>query len=141
MRVWTWLVALVLALAVPASAAPVGDEPSLVGIWYGIGEPDDPDIAYLDAYHADGTYEAAFRKCQYGEEVWRQTASGKWTYKDGVLQMISETVDGKPAVYDSSYTIELLTETEFRARLHEPIYLFIERRVDKFEFPPCYLGA
>jgi hypothetical protein len=55
--------------------------------------------------------------------------------------MISVTIDGKPEVFDNSYTIELSAPNEFRARLHDPDFLFIEKRIEKFEFPPCYVGA
>ena len=141
MRVFRGVAALAVALLTAAAApAPATDSPFL-GFWYGIGEPDDPSISYLDGYHADGTYDAMFRKCEHGEAVWMQEAHGTWTFKDGILRMVSDTVDGKPAMYDNSYTIELINGTEFRARLHEPLFLFIERRVEKFEFPPCYLGA
>jgi len=49
--------------------------------------------------------------------------------------------DGKPETFDNSYTIQFATADEFRARLHEPDFLFIEKRIPKFEFPPCYVGA
>jgi hypothetical protein len=140
MRVLKSFAALAFALILSA-AAPATEEPALVGFWYGIGEPDDVSVSYIDAYHADGTYDAAFRKCEHGEAVWSQTAHGIWTLKDGVLKMISDMVDGKPAVYDHSYTIEHIDGSEFHARLHEPDFLFIEKRIDTFEFPPCYLGA
>ncbi len=139
MRYSAIVVILMSVLAVRAASA--DDNSALVGYWYGIGEPEDISISYIDSYHADGTYDADFRKCEHGEAVWRQHAHGHWTLKDGVLRMISDTVDGKPAVYDNSYTIESISGTEFHARLHEPDYLFIEKRIDKFEFPPCYLGA
>jgi hypothetical protein len=124
-----------------ADAAPAIATSSFVGNWYGVGEPDDPSISYIDAYHADGSFNAEFRKCEHGEVVWRQTETGKWTVANGVLRMISDTIDGKPERFDNSYTIESLTPNEFRVRLHDPDFLFIERRIEKFEFPPCYVGA
>lgn len=124
-----------LAQAAPAPASP------FVGIWYGVGEPDDPSISYIDSYHADGTFNSEFRKCERGEVVWHQTESGKWYVMGGVLRMVANLIDGKKTEFDNSYGIELLTQSEFRARLHDPAYLFIERRIPKFEFPPCYVGA
>ncbi len=120
-------------LNIPASA--------IVGNWYGVGEPDDPSISYIDAYAADGTFHSEFRKCVRNEVVWRQTETGKWSVRDGVLRMISITIDGKPDVFDNSYTIECSAPNEFRARLHDVSFLFIEKRIDKFEFPPCYVGS
>jgi len=106
-----------------------------------VGEPDDPSISYIDAYRADGTFNSEFRKCEKGEVVWRQTETGKWSFERGVLRMVSETIDGKKSVFDNSYTVEATMKDEFHARLKDPNYLFIEKRIVKFEFPPCYVGA
>ena len=122
-------------------AAPQVEASFFVGHWYGVGEPNDPSVSYIDSYRTDGTFYAEFRKCERGEVVWHQTETGTWTVKDGVLRMISDTIDGRPEVFDNSYTIELALGDEFRARLHEPDFLFLERRIPKFEFPPCYVGA
>ncbi len=129
-------------------AAPAGQRPPrpiptspFVGFWYGVGEPDDPSISYIDSYRADGTFNSEFRKCERGEVVWRQTETGKWSVARGVLRMVSETIDGKKASFDNSYTIEATMADEFHARLHDPDFLFVEKRIPKFEFPPCYVGA
>jgi hypothetical protein len=124
-----------------AQSAHGADKPFFVGNWYGVGEPDDPSISYIDSYAADGTFHSEFRKCERGEVVWHQTETGKWSLSNGVLRMISDTIDGKPERFENSYTVELAAGDEFRARLHEPGFLFIERRLPKFEFPPCYVGA
>ena len=134
---WLAFGLVLLASGAVSAAAP----PALVGNWYGVGEPDDPNVSYIDAYQADGTFHSEFRRCEKGEVVWHQTETGKWSVRNGVLRMISDTIDGKPDVFDNSYTIELQTPNEFRARLHQPDFLFIERRIPKFEFPPCYIGA
>ena len=124
-----------------AQSAEGADASFFVGNWYGVGEPDDPSISYIDSYHADGTFNSEFRKCERGEVVWHQTETGKWSLANGVLRMVSDTIDGKPDRFENSYTIELASGDEFRARLHMPNFLFIERRLPKFEFPPCYVGA
>ena len=125
----------------PAVAAPSGDAAPFVGIWYGVGEPDDETISYIDFYHPDGTYNSEFRKCVRNEVVWHQTASGHWSVRNGALRMIADKIDGKPDHYDNSYTIEGIAPNEFRARLQSNGFLFVEKRIDKFEFPPCYIGA
>lgn len=124
-----------------AQSAHGADTSYFVGNWYGVGEPDDPSISYIDSYRADGTFHSEFRKCERNEVVWHQTETGKWSVSNGVLHMISDTIDGKPERFENSYTIESVTGDEFRARLHTPDFLFIERRIAKFEFPPCYVGA
>ena len=130
-----------LGLIALVGAASAADQPSLVGFWYGIGEPDDPGIFYIDYYHADGTFNSEYRKCDKGKLAYQQTQSGRWSVKNGVLTMSADTVNGKPDRFDHSYTIESLTQTEFRARYHNPDYLFVEARIPAFEFPPCYLGV
>ena len=124
-----------------AQSAHGADTSYFVGNWYGVGEPDDPSISYIDSYRADGTFHSEFRKCERGEVVWHQTETGKWSVSNGVLRMISDTIDGKPERFENSYAIESVTGDEFRARLHAPDFLFIEKRIAKFEFPPCYVGA
>jgi len=124
-----------------ARAAPAPDAAPFIGNWYGVGEPDDPSVSYIDSYHPDGTFNSEFRKCVRNEVVWRQTETGHWSVKNGVLRMISDTIDGKPERFDNSYAIELSTPNEFHARLQSNGFLFIEKRIEKFEFPPCYVGA
>jgi hypothetical protein len=136
-----FLASLPLASAAPAQRGSAVAASALVGNWYGVGEPDDPSISYIDAYAADGTFHSEFRKCVRNEVVWRQTETGKWSVSNGTLRMISITIDGKPEVFDNSYTVEFSTPNEFRARLQDPDFLFIEKRIEKFEFPPCYVGA
>src|SRR5205085_12527257 len=104
-------------------------------------EPDDPTISYIDSYGADGRFHSEFRKCEHGEVVWRQTETGKWTLNNGVLRMISDTIDGKPDIFDNSYRIEFTAPNEFHARLLQQDFLFIEKRTAKLEFPPCYVRA
>jgi hypothetical protein len=134
--------ALAFVLLASSSLAAPAPAPTLVGNWYGIGEPDDPDIFYIDSYASDGTFHSEYRKCEKGKLVYQQTQSGKWNYRGGVLTMNANMINGKPGVFDHSYTIEELTPTEFKARMHGPTpFLFVENRIPKFEFPPCYLGA
>jgi hypothetical protein len=114
---------------------------NVVGNWYGIGEPDDSSISYIDSYSADGTFHSEFRKCEGNQVVWHQTETGKWSISNGMLRMISDTIDGRPERFDNSYRIEFSDPNEFHARLMQPNFLFVEKRVPKFEFPPCYLGS
>ena len=133
-------IAIVAAAAISAAAAPAQDL-NFVGNWYGVGEPDDPSISYIDSYSADGTFHSEFRKCQGTQVVWTQSETGKWSVTNGVLRMISDTIDGKPDRFDNSYQVESKQPDEFRARLMQPDFLFVEKRIAKIEFPPCYIGS
>jgi hypothetical protein len=132
--------ACMLALTGARASAAI-DQSQLVGIWYGIGEPDDKAIFYIDNFHADGTFNSEYRKCEKGKVVYDQTQSGKWSVADDVLIMNSDRVNGMPDTFDHFYRIESVTQNEVRARLFEPDFLFVENRIPAFEFPPCYLGS
>jgi hypothetical protein len=140
---WLALAALLfVVMAGNGAAAPApSGPPTLVGFWYGIGEPGEPDMFYVDAFHADGKFNAMYAKCEKGQLVNQQTQAGTWKVEDGVLTINSTVINGKPGKFDHSYTIELLTATEFHARLHDVDFLFVERRIPRFEFPPCFLGV
>jgi hypothetical protein len=124
-----------------AGGSSAADKSALVGFWYGIGEPGDPNIFYIDNFHADGTYNAEYRKCEKGKLIYQQTQSGTWTVRGDVLTMSANRINGKPDKFDHSYTLELVGEREIRARLHDPDFLFVETRIPAFEFPACYLGS
>jgi hypothetical protein len=123
-----------------AGAAPT-PTPSLAGFWYGIGEPDDPGIFYIDYFHTDGTFNSEYRKCEKGKLIYQQTQSGKWSVAGGVLIINSDMIDGKPDRFDHFYKIESVTDREVRATLVSNGFLFVENRIPAFEFPPCYLGS
>ncbi len=80
--------------------------PTVVGFWYGIGEPGDPEVFYIDAFSADGKFNAEYRKCEKGKLIYQQTQSGTWKVADGVLTINSTMINGKPGQFDHSYTIE-----------------------------------
>ncbi|MND04569.1 hypothetical protein D3C83_249120 [compost metagenome] len=58
-----------------------------------------------------------------------------------MLTINSTEINGEPGKFDHSYDIVMLSATEFHARLMDPDFLFMERRVPKFEFPDCFLGV
>lgn len=133
--------AIAFASSMAVCGASAADKAGLVGFWYGIGEPGDPAIFYIDNFHADGTYNAEYRKCEKGKLVYQQTQSGTWRLNGDVLTMSADRINGKADRFDHSYTIESVSEREVKARLHDPDFLFVETRIPAFEFPPCYLGS
>jgi hypothetical protein len=133
--------AILIVSVIVTGGAAAADKAALVGFWYGIGEPGDPNIFYIDSFQADGTYNAEYRKCEKGKLIYQQTQSGTWTIKGDVLSMSANRINGKPDRFDHSYTLEQVGEREIRARLHDPDFLFVETRIPAFQFPPCYLGS
>ena len=131
---------MLLSAAAQGSAAPAS-APTLVGFWYGIGEPGDPEVFYIDAFSADGKFNAEYRKCEKGKLIYQQTQSGTWKIADGVLTINSTMINGKPGKFDHSYTIEMLSATEFHARLHDPDFLFVEKPDPEIRIPGLLFGV
>ncbi len=112
-----------------------------VGMWYGEGQPHDPNILYLDHFSEDGTFRSEFRRYERCEIVWQQFEEGRWNQEDDKIITIIDQVNGYPARGYQEYVIEELSENEIRLRHTETEFLFIERRIDRLEFPGCYMGS
>jgi hypothetical protein len=111
------------------------------GIWYGEGQPHDPNILYLDQFNEDGTFRSEFRKYDRCEIVWHQVEEGQWNQEGDVITTVTYKANGVPVLGFQEYRIEGQTENEIRLRHLETDYLFIERRIDIFEFPACWMGS
>ena len=135
-RLLSFCFALLFVCAAPSYAAD-----SLVGIWYGKGQPDDPNVIFLDDFHADGTYVSEFRRYDGCKVIWDDVEKGNWTLKDKQVDMITTDINGFAVYYDTLYTLESLSATEQRTLHLETGYLFIETRVKKFTFPDCFVGS
>ena len=120
-----------LAAAAPAFAF------ELAGIWYGRGQPDDPDVVSLVELKADGTFRSEFRKYDKCKLLWRQTETGTWTAEGASQHFVVQTVDDRPVHIDEFYTTDMLSNTEQHVRLADEAFMFMEHRVAAFEFPDC----
>ena len=126
-------------LCLPAAAATA---PSLVGFWLGQGQPGLPgNIVYVTEIRADGTFSSEFRKYENCRIIETNRENGTWTLNGKVQEMITTDVNGTRVNFANTFTIERLTDTEQRARLQKNDYLFVEKRLARFEFPPCQDGA
>jgi hypothetical protein len=114
---------------------------SPIGIWYGEGQPHDPNIVYVDQFNEDGSFRSEFRRYEQCEIVWQQVEEGIWFEKDDLIVTIIDTVNGEPAIGYQEYRNEGEGEFEIRLRHLETEFLFIERRVDRAEFPGCFWGS
>jgi hypothetical protein len=128
------LTLLLLTAAAPAPAA-------LTGIWFGKGQPDDPEIVFIDFFGANGSFIAEFRKYEGCRIVWQQVESGTWRMR-GDIQVVRKTsVNGKAIDVEEEYRVESVTPTELRTR-HVPTgFAFLEKRIARFEFPNCNAGV
>jgi hypothetical protein len=126
------------ALPLPAQAA---SAPALVGIWYGKGQPEDPDMVYLDYFAADGSFISTFRKYERCTVVWEQVEAGTWSIAGNVQSTVKTSVNGMPIHSPQDYRVESVTPRELRVRHIGTEYLFVERRLDRYEFPNCWTGV
>ena len=138
---FSYLAAALLLFSVPAFSPTYAAAPSLSGIWYGEGQPDDPNIVYLDYFGADGNFISEFRKYERCTVVEDHIESGTWTSKGNVQSLVTTEINGAPVHFEHAYTIEKLTDTQVSARLLGNGYLFVEQRIDRFEFPNCFRAS
>jgi len=118
----------------PAQAAP-----SLVGIWFGQGQPNDKQSMYLDHFLANGELHSQFRDCRNGK-AYDSTEDGTWSVKGDILTIKVVLHDGVPAPRTDVYRLTLVTATRFKD-IYLPLnFPFDEHRVDdKFTMPACEL--
>jgi len=122
------------AMALPASAAP-----SLVGTWFGQGQPNDKQSMYLDHFLANGELHSQFRDCRSGK-AYDSTEDGTWSVKGDILTINVARHDGVPAPRTDVYRLTSVTATRFKD-IYLPLnFPFDEHRVDdKFVMPDCQL--
>ncbi|HKU53872.1 MAG TPA: hypothetical protein VJP60_00795 [Rhizomicrobium sp.] len=118
----------------PASAAP-----SLVGIWFGQGQPGDKQSMYLDHFLGNGELHSQFRDCRNGKP-YDSTEDGTWSVKGDILTVNVARHDGMPAPRTDVYRLTSVTAKRFRDVYLPLNFPFDERRVDeKFVMPDCQL--
>jgi hypothetical protein len=120
--------------ALPAAAAP-----SLVGIWFGQGQPGDKQSMYLDRFLENGELHSQFRDCR-GGKAYDSTEDGTWSVQGDILTVKIALHSGQPAPRTDVYRLVSVTEKNFK-QIYLPLnFLFDEHRVDnKFTMPDCQL--
>ena len=128
------LICLMCLAAMPASAAP-----SLVGIWFGQGQPGDKQSMYLDHFLANGELHSRFRDCRNGK-AYDSTEDGTWSVKGDILTVKVALHGGKPAPRTDVYRLISVTPKEFKDVYLPLNFVFDEHRVDEtFTMPACQL--
>jgi hypothetical protein len=133
--------AVLVLIALSGVSAYASGEPSLVGIWYSAGQPDEPNVMSLIEFMADGTFREEFRKCEDGKTVGFQFQSGTWSVENGVEHTVTTMINGEASKVEDIYRIDLLTDTQRRIRMEPQGYVFSSLRVSEFTFPDCASGA
>ena len=127
-----------LLFCLTASAASAA--PSLVGTWFGYGQPDSKDSMYLDHFLANGELHSQFRDCFKGVVLDDSTEDGTWSVKGDILTVKIERHNGKPAPRTDTYRLTSVTADRFKD-VYVPLnFPFDEMRVaDNFKMPGCEL--
>ena len=132
---------LLLLCAVVLSFAPLAATASPVGLWVGEGQPHDPEIISYDAFSADGTFRFEFRKYDDCEIVYHSIEEGSWIREGDLITTHIYKLNGKPTFYSHVYRYEFESDEEIHVRHLGMGDLYVERRVDSFEFPACWFGS
>lgn len=132
MRIW---IALLACLATsPAAAAP-----SVVGTFFGYGQPDSKDSMYLDHFLANGQLHSQFRDCIKGKAI-DSTEDGTWSVSGNILTVKVVQHNGMPFPRTDTYRLVSVTAQGFKD-IYLPLnFPFDEHRVeDAFTMPGCQL--
>jgi len=131
---WRMIGLLLFLAASSANAAP-----SLVGTWFGQGQPDSKESMYLDHFLADGRMHSQFRDCIKGK-AYDSSEDGTWSVKGDLLTIKIERHNGSPAPRTDTYRLVSVTAQSFKDVYLPLNFPFDEHRVDDgFTMPSCQL--
>jgi len=133
-----WLAAVLLLSAVQAQAAPS----TMVGTWFGQGQPDDKSAMYIDRMRADGTWRGEYRVCIKGKPPKDDTQEGRWKLAGDILTLGVETVGGQ--FWPRTDTYKILEHSSKAQKYLSLGYKFTytpQRVADDFKMPSCDLTS
>jgi len=128
-----------LFLCLTASSAYAA--PSLVGTWFGYGQPDSKASMYLDHFMADGRMHSQFRDCRNGK-AFDSNEDGNWSVSGNILTIRIAKHNGLPAPRTDTYRLTSVTAQRFKDVYIPLNFPFDEMRVeDGFTMPSCQLTS
>ena len=128
-------------IAAPALAMPAWGAPSLVGTWFGQGQPGDKQSMYLDHLTADGQIHSRFRDCRSGKAI-DSTEDGTWSLSGDTLTIEINFHNGQLMPRTDIYRLESASAKDFKITYVLLNFPYDERRVDdKFDMPSCQLTS
>ena len=98
------LVAAMTSLAAFSFGAAEAAGGSVVGDWYGLGQPHDAEMAYLDHIKPDGTYVSEFEVCR-GKKSEHHIESGAWSSSPDITRVITRIIDGHAVAFTYDYAM------------------------------------
>ncbi|SRR5258706_13143371 len=130
---------LLCLVASSALIAPSWAAPSLVGTWFGYGQPDSKDSMYLDHFLVGGQLHSQFRDCIKGKP-YDSTEDGTWSVSGNILTIKIARHNGVPMPRTDTYRLTSVTAQAFKDVYLPLNFPFDERRVDEgFTMPGCQL--
>jgi hypothetical protein len=113
--------------------------PSLVGTWFGKGQPDSEESMYLDHFLANGQIHSQFRDCLNGK-AYDSKEDGVWSVSGNILTIKIALHNGLPAPRTDIYRLVFVTAQGFKD-VYVPLnFSFDEHRVEEgFTMPSCQL--
>jgi hypothetical protein len=128
-----------LCLICCLAAFPAYAAPSLVGIWFGQGQPYDKQSMYIDRFMGGGKFRSEFRDCRKGKAE-DSNEEGTWSVKGDILTINVERRNGVVEPRTETYRLTSVTPTRFKDVFLPLNFPFDEHRVDeKFVMPDCQL--
>lgn len=113
----------------------------MVGIWFGIGQPDDRSQMYIDRFNADGSFRNQHRWCRMGKAT-DIAETGRWRVEGDILIIDIAMVEGRADPRSDRYRINSVD-----AKIQDYTFLannfgYRARKVDgTFQMPPCDLTS
>jgi hypothetical protein len=131
--------AIVLLVLLATQAAAAAEHPStLIGHWFGQGEPNDRSEMWLGYAGANGDFTVQFRACRKGKasDLFQK---GIWWFQDGV-EYVQITMSGGRIVFNETPYKMLFHDGKHQTYSMPSGFVFKSSRVDaNFRMPPCEL--
>ena len=128
-------------LIAPALTMPAFAAPSLVGTWFGQGQPGDKQSMYLDRLTADGKIHSRFRDCRDGKTI-DSAEEGSWSLMGSTLTIQIELHNGQFMPRTDVYWLDSASAKDFKISYLPLNFPYDEQRVDdRFEMPACRLTS
>jgi hypothetical protein len=122
-------------------ASPACAQPTMVGTWFGQGQPDSKESMYIDRMRADGGWRGEYRTCIKGKSS-DQVQEGSWALKGDTLILKVEFVDGRRAPRVDNYKMIARTATTQKYISQSFNFPYTPKKMaDDFQMPSCELTS
>jgi len=123
-------------------ASPAWAQSTMVGTWFGQGQPNSKESMYIDRMRADGSWRGEYRTCIKGKPFDDQVQEGRWALTDNVLTLKVEMVNGRAAPRTDSYKMIAHTATTQKyISLGWNFPYTPQKMADDFQMPSCDLTS